>query len=61
MCKISNLFEIANMDILACKVCSKMPFLGLQPTLGVPNSTKEAKICMKLVLTKRIPDKVLVQ
>ena len=32
MCKISNLFEIANMDILACKVCSKMPFLGLQST-----------------------------
>ena len=51
MCKISNLFEIANMDFLASKICPKMPLLGLQPILVAPNSTKEATRCMKLVLT----------
>ena len=40
MCKISNLFEIANMDLLASKICPKMPLLGLQPISVAPNSTK---------------------
>ena len=40
MCKISNLFEIANMDFLASKICPKMPLLGLQPISVAPNSTK---------------------
>ena len=32
MCKISNLLDIASMDLLACKICPKMPFLDLGPT-----------------------------
>ena len=40
MSKISSLFEIANMDFLACEIYPKMPFLGLQPNLVAPNSTK---------------------
>ena len=51
MCKISNLFEIANMDFLACEISPEMPFFGLQPTLVAPNSTKSAMICMKLGFT----------
>ena len=51
MCKISSLFEIANMDFLVGKICPKMLFLGLGPTLAAPNSTTEASTGMKLVTT----------
>ena len=37
--EIPNLFEIANMDFLACKICHKMPVFGLGPTLAALNLT----------------------
>ena len=36
MCKISNLFENANMDFLACEIYPKMSFLDLGPILADP-------------------------
>ena len=37
--EIPNIFEIANMDFLACKICHKMPVFGLGPTLAALNLT----------------------
>ena len=37
--EIPNLFETANMDFLACKICHKMPVFGLGPTLAALNLT----------------------
>ena len=37
--EIPNLFEIANMDFLACKICHKIPVFGLGPTLAALNLT----------------------
>ena len=34
MCKISSLFEIVNMGILACEICPNLTFLDPGPTLG---------------------------
>ena len=34
MHKISNLFEIVNMGILACEICPNLTFLDTGPTLG---------------------------
>ena len=34
MCKISTLFEIADMEILACETCRKITILDPGPTLG---------------------------
>ena len=34
MCKISTLFGIANMEILACETCRKITILDPGPTLG---------------------------
>ena len=37
--EIPNIFEIGNMDFLACKIYHKMPVFGLGPTLAALNLT----------------------
>lgn len=45
-----NLFEIASVNMVVCKIWLKMPFLAPEPSLGPLNSTIIALICVKLVL-----------
>ena len=61
MCKISSLFEIVDMGVLACKICPEMIFLGPGPTLGSPYLIIVAQIQMKLVSTQAYLGKVLLQ
>ena len=63
MCKTSNIFEIVNMAILACKICPKITFLGPGPTLDPLYliSLYQVQIQVKLVSTWTYLGKVLLQ
>ena len=58
--KISTLFEIVNMGVLACEICPKMIFLGPGPTLGPPYLIL-GQIQVKLVSAQTYLGKVLLQ
>ena len=61
MCKISSLFEIVNMGILATKICPKITFLGPGPSLGTTYLITVCRIQVKLVSTQTYLGKVLLQ
>ena len=60
MCKISSLFEIANMGIWACKICLKMTFVGPGPNFWPPYLIID-QIQVKLVSIQTYLGKVLLQ
>ena len=51
MCKISSLFEVVNMVILACKICPSLTFLDPGPTLGSTYLIIVGQIQVKLFST----------
>ena len=60
MCKISSLFEIVNMGILACEICANLIFLDPRPTLGQTYLIIVGQIQVKLFSTQTYLGKVLV-
>ena len=52
MCKISSLFEIVNMGILACEICPNLTFLDPGPTLGPTYLIIVGQIHVKLFSTQ---------
>ena len=61
MCKISSLFEIVNMAILACEICPNLTFLDPGPTLGPTYLIIVGQIQVKLFSTQTYLGKVLLQ
>ena len=61
MFKILSLFEIVNMSISACKICPKMTFLDLGPTLGPTYLIIVDQILVKLVSDQTYLGKELLQ
>ena len=61
MCKISSLFEIINMVILACEICPNLTFLDPGPTLGSTYLIIVGQIQVKLLSTQTYLGKVLLQ
>ena len=61
MCKISSLFEIVYMGILACQICPNLTFLDLGPTLGPTYLIIVGQMQVKLFSTKTYLDKVLLK
>ena len=61
MCKISSLFEIVNMGILACEICPNLTFLDPGPTLGPTYLIIVGQIQMKPFSTQTYLGKVLLQ
>ena len=61
MCKISSLFEIVNIGILACEICPNLTFLEPGPTLGPTYLIIVGQIQVKLFSTQAYLGKVLLQ
>ena len=61
MHKISNLFEIVNMGILASEICPNLTFLDTGPTLGPIYLIIVGQIEVKLFSTQTYLGKVLLQ
>ena len=61
ICKILNIWKIANTVFLVDKTCTKLIFLPLVVTLYHPKSIITAQIHVKLILTNIILAKVLQQ
>ena len=61
MCKISSLFDIVNMGILACEICPKMTFLDPGLTLGPTHLIIVGQIQVKQFSTQTYLGKVLLQ
>ena len=59
ICKILNIWKIANMVFLVDETCAKLTFLPLGATLCRPKSIVTAQIHMKLILPHIIRAKVL--
>ena len=61
ICKILNIWKIANMVFLVDITCTKLTFLPLRATLFRPKSIITAQIHVKLIITHIIIAKVLEQ
>ena len=61
MRKISSLFDIVNMGILACEICPKMTFLDPWLTLGPTYLIIVGQIQLKRFSTQTYLGKVLLQ
>ena len=61
ICKILNVWKIANMVFLVDETCTKLTFLPLEATLCCTKSIITAQIHVKLILTHIILTKVLQQ
>ena len=61
MCKISSLFEIVNMGILACEIWPNLTFLDPGPTLSPTYLIIVGQIQMKPFSTQTYLGKVLLQ
>ena len=61
MCKISSLFDIVNMGILACEICPEMTFLDPWLTLGPTYLIIVGQIQVKRFSTQTYFGNVLVQ
>ena len=61
ICKILNIWKIANMVFLVDETCAKLTFLPLGATLCRPKSIITAQIHVKLILPHIILARVIVQ
>ena len=61
MCKISSVFDIVNMGILACEIFPKMTFLDPRLTLGPTYLSIVGQIQVKRFPTQTYLGKVLLQ